>query len=36
MGNSEVGHNAIGSGRVLAQGALLVNEAIASGAIPLR
>jgi 2,3-bisphosphoglycerate-independent phosphoglycerate mutase len=33
MGNSEVGHNAIGSGRVLSQGALLVNEAIASGAM---
>jgi 2,3-bisphosphoglycerate-independent phosphoglycerate mutase len=33
MGNSEVGHNAIGSGRVVAQGARLVNEAIASGAL---
>jgi 2,3-bisphosphoglycerate-independent phosphoglycerate mutase len=31
MGNSEVGHNAIGCGRVFAQGAKLVNEAIASG-----
>ncbi len=31
MGNSEVGHNAIGCGRVFAQGAMLVNEAIASG-----
>ncbi len=31
MGNSEVGHNAIGAGRVFAQGARLVNEAIASG-----
>lgn len=31
MGNSEVGHNAIGCGRVVAQGAKLVNEAIASG-----
>lgn len=31
MGNSEVGHNAIGCGRVLAQGAMLVNEAISSG-----
>ncbi len=30
MGNSEVGHNAIGAGRVFAQGARLVNEAIAS------
>ena len=33
MGNSEVGHNAIGSGRVIPQGARLVNEAIASGAL---
>ena len=31
MGNSEVGHNAMGCGRVFAQGAKLVNEAIASG-----
>ncbi|MBI2378030.1 MAG: hypothetical protein HYV07_28775 [Deltaproteobacteria bacterium] len=31
MGNSEVGHNALGSGRIFAQGAKLVNEAIASG-----
>lgn len=31
MGNSEVGHNAIGAGRVFEQGARLVNEAIASG-----
>lgn len=31
MGNSEVGHNALGAGRVFAQGARLVNEAIASG-----
>ena len=30
MGNSEVGHNAIGCGRVFKQGAALVNEAIAS------
>ncbi len=29
MGNSEVGHNALGAGRVFAQGARLVNEAIA-------
>ncbi len=29
MGNSEVGHNAIGSGQVYNQGASLVNEAIA-------
>ena len=33
MGNSEVGHNALGSGRVVDQGAKLVNRAIASGAI---
>ena len=31
MGNSEVGHNAIGAGRVFAQGAKLVQEAIESG-----
>lgn len=31
MGNSEVGHNALGSGRVIAQGAKLVNQALASG-----
>jgi 2,3-bisphosphoglycerate-independent phosphoglycerate mutase len=31
MGNSEVGHNALGAGRVFAQGARLVNEALASG-----
>ncbi len=31
MGNSEVGHNAIGSGQVYSQGAKLVNEAIESG-----
>lgn len=33
MGNSEVGHNALGAGRVFAQGARLVNDAIASGAL---
>jgi len=33
MGNSEVGHNALGAGVVHDQGALLVNRAIASGAI---
>jgi 2,3-bisphosphoglycerate-independent phosphoglycerate mutase len=33
MGNSEVGHNALGAGRVFAQGAKLVNEAIAAGTI---
>ena len=31
MGNSEVGHNAIGCGRVFAQGAKLVEEAVNSG-----
>jgi 2,3-bisphosphoglycerate-independent phosphoglycerate mutase len=31
MGNSEVGHNALGSGRVVSQGASLVNDAIESG-----
>jgi len=31
MGNSEVGHNAIGGGRIFDQGASLVNQAIASG-----
>jgi len=31
MGNSEVGHNALGAGRVFAQGAKLVAEAIESG-----
>ena len=30
MGNSEIGHNAIGCGRVFAQGASLVNESIES------
>ncbi len=33
MGNSEVGHNAIGAGRIFAQGAKLVNHALDSGAI---
>ena len=33
MGNSEVGHNAIGSGRVFDQGAKLVQNAVRSGAI---
>ncbi|QRM18511.1 2,3-bisphosphoglycerate-independent phosphoglycerate mutase [Dechloromonas sp. TW-R-39-2] len=33
MGNSEVGHNAIGAGQVYSQGAALVAGAIASGAI---
>ncbi len=31
MGNSEVGHNALGAGRIFSQGAKLVNEAIESG-----
>ncbi len=31
MGNSEVGHNAFGAGRVFAQGAKLVSESIATG-----
>jgi 2,3-bisphosphoglycerate-independent phosphoglycerate mutase len=33
MGNSEVGHNALGAGKIYAQGAKLVNAAIASGRI---
>ncbi|MBN2160394.1 MAG: 2,3-bisphosphoglycerate-independent phosphoglycerate mutase [Spirochaetes bacterium] len=33
MGNSEVGHNALGAGRVFDQGAKLVSRAIESGAI---
>ena len=32
MGNSEVGHNALGAGRIFAQGAKLVNQALDSGA----
>ena len=31
MGNSEVGHNAIGAGQVFSQGAKLVSEAISTG-----
>lgn len=31
MGNSEVGHNALGSGQIYSQGSKLVNESIASG-----
>ena len=34
MGNSEVGHNAIGAGRVFDQGALLVQNAVKSGVTP--
>ncbi|MBF0488676.1 2,3-bisphosphoglycerate-independent phosphoglycerate mutase [Candidatus Magnetominusculus dajiuhuensis] len=33
MGNSEVGHNAFGAGRVFAQGAKRVNEDFATGAV---
>ena len=33
MGNSEVGHNAIGAGQVYNQGASLVSDAIATGAL---
>jgi 2,3-bisphosphoglycerate-independent phosphoglycerate mutase len=33
MGNSEVGHNALGAGRIFAQGAKLVNQAIETGSI---
>ena len=33
MGNSEVGHNALGCGQVYSQGAKLVNESIDSGKI---
>lgn len=33
MGNSEVGHNALGAGRVFAQGASLVKDVIKNGAI---
>ena len=31
MGNSEVGHNALGAGQVFAQGAKLVSNSIESG-----
>ncbi|RMD58748.1 MAG: 2,3-bisphosphoglycerate-independent phosphoglycerate mutase, partial [Nitrospirae bacterium] len=33
MGNSEVGHNALGAGRVFAQGAKRVNEAFDTGVV---
>lgn len=33
MGNSEVGHNALGSGQIYSQGAKLVNESIETGAM---
>jgi 2,3-bisphosphoglycerate-independent phosphoglycerate mutase len=33
MGNSEVGHNALGSGQLIDQGASLVDKALASGSL---
>ena len=33
MGNSEVGHNALGAGRIFAQGAKLVNQALENGSV---
>lgn len=33
MGNSEVGHNALGSGRIVKQGASLVDTALSSGSM---
>jgi 2,3-bisphosphoglycerate-independent phosphoglycerate mutase len=33
MGNSEVGHNALGAGRIFAQGAKLVNRALVDGSL---
>lgn len=33
MGNSEVGHNALGSGQVVSQGAALVDIALADGSM---
>lgn len=33
MGNSEVGHNALGSGQIIDQGAKLVDKAVKSGAV---
>lgn len=33
MGNSEVGHNAMGAGRIFAQGAKLVNRALEDGSL---
>ncbi len=33
MGNSEVGHNALGAGRIFSQGTKLVDKALASGRI---
>ena len=36
MGNSEVGHNALGCGQIYSQGAKLVNESIESGKIYIK
>lgn len=33
MGNSEVGHNALGAGQIYSQGAKLVNESISDGSL---
>ncbi|MGI9319315.1 MAG: 2,3-bisphosphoglycerate-independent phosphoglycerate mutase, partial [bacterium] len=33
MGNSEVGHNALGSGQIISQGAKLVNQAFENGSV---
>ena len=33
IGNSEVGHNALGAGRIFDQGAKLVNKAVSSGSL---
>src|SRR5512146_1827040 len=33
MGNSEVGHNALGAGKVYAQGAVLIGRALKTGAL---
>ncbi len=33
MGNSEVGHNALGAGRIFEQGAILVNKALENGQV---
>src|SRR5438045_2198942 len=33
MGNSEVGHNALGAGKIYAQGAMLVGRAIKNGSL---
>ena len=36
MGNSEVGHNALGCGQIYSQGAKLVGESIENGSFPAR